>query len=76
MKIVDQHSWLLRFASKMFKYFLLSLFGLLVVFLFSAIVGLSPLIALLMILLEHCFIKFAAIVLCLIGVAVVIESIR
>ena len=76
MKIVDQHSWLLRFASKVFKYFLLSLFGLLVVFLFSAIVGLSPLIALLMSLLEHCFIKFSAIVLCLIGVAVVIESIR
>ena len=76
MKAVDQHSWLRRFASKVFKYFLLSLFGLLVVFLFSGIVGLPPLITLLLSLLEQCFIKFAAIVLCLIGVAVVIESIR
>lgn len=76
MKNFYQQDWLLRFASKVFKYFLLSLFGLLVAFLFAGIVGFSPLITLLIALLEHCFLKFAITVLCIVGVAVVFESIR
>ncbi|MBM0742476.1 hypothetical protein JOY44_12760 [Phormidium sp. CLA17] len=76
MKSFNQHGWLLRFASKVFKYFLLGLFGLLIALLFSAIVGFMPLIALLLSLLEQCFIKFAITVLCIVGVAVVLESIR
>ena len=71
-----QHGWLLRFASKVFKYFLLGLFGLLVTLLFSGILGFFPLINLLMNLLEHCFMKLATVILCIVGVAVVIESIR
>jgi len=71
-----QHSWLVRFASKVLKYFLLSLFGVLVALLFSGIVGFLPLINLLMALLEHCFMKTTALVLCIVSVAVVMESIR
>jgi len=76
MKYSNQHGWLMRFASKVFKYFLLGLFGLLVAFLFSGIVGFLPLIAFLMNLLDRFFLKFAITVLCIVGVAVVIESIR
>lgn len=75
-KSANQDSWLLRFASKVFKYFLLRLFGWLVVILLSGILGFFPLITLLLSLLEHCLIKFAVVVLCLVGVAVVIESMR
>lgn len=76
MKNFYHHDWLLRFASRVFKYFLLSLFGLVVAFLFAGILGFMPLIALLLSLLEQCFIKFAITVLCIVGVAVVLESIR
>ncbi|MEX0268789.1 hypothetical protein AB3R30_06595 [Leptolyngbyaceae cyanobacterium UHCC 1019] len=76
MKNFYHQDWLLRFASKVFKYFLLSLFGLLIAFLFFGIVGFMPLITLLMALLEQYFMKFAIIVLCIVGVAVVMESIQ
>ena len=76
MKGFNNNGWLIKFASKVFKYFLLGLFGLLVAFLFSGIVGFLPLIALLMNLIERFFMKFAITVLCIVGVAVVIESIR
>lgn len=76
MKNFYQQDWLLRFASKVFKYFLLSLFGLLVALLFSAIVGFLPLTTLLMALLELYLMKSAIAVLCIVGVAVVLESIR
>lgn len=76
MKSSDRYGWLMKFASKVFKYFLLGLFGLLVAFLFLGIVGFVPLIALLINWLEYCFIKFTITVLCIVGVAVVIESIR
>ena len=76
MKNFYHQDWLLRFASKVFKYFLLSLFGLVVAFLFVGILGFMPLIALLLSLLKQCFMKFAITVLCIVGVAVVMESIR
>jgi hypothetical protein len=76
MKNSEDNGWLMRFASKVFKYFLLGLFGLLVVFLFSGIVGFLPLLTLLINVLKHFFMKFAITVLCIVGVAVVIESIR
>ncbi len=71
-----QHSWLLRVASKVLKSFLLSLFGLLVALLFAGIVECLPLINLLLSLLEQCLPKAIALVLCIVGVAVVLESIR
>ena len=75
MKCSNQHGWLMRFASKVFKYFLLGLFGLLVAFLFSGIVGFLPLIAFLINFLDRFFLKFLITVLCIAGVAVVVESI-
>ncbi len=71
-----QHGWLLRVASKVLKSFLLSLFGLLVALLLAGIVEYLPLINLLLNLLEQCLTKAVALVLCIVGVAVVIESIR
>ncbi|GEM_PF-936434 len=71
-----QHSWLVRFASKVLKYFLLGLFGVLVALLFAGIVDFLPLINLLLALLAHCFMKATAFVLCIVSVAVVMESIR
>lgn len=76
MKGSNDHGWLMRFASKVFKYFLLGLFGLLIAFLFSGIVEYLPLIAFLMNLLDRFFLKFTITVLCIVGVAVVMESIR
>lgn len=76
MKGSDEHGWLMRFASKVFKYFLLGLFGLLIAFVFSGIVGFLPLLTLLINVLERFLVKFAITVLCIVGVAVVIESIR
>lgn len=72
----DQYDWLFRFASNVLKYFLLGLFGMLVALLLSGIVEFLPLINLLMHVLEHCFMKSAAVVLCVVAVAVVTESIR
>jgi uncharacterized protein YacL len=71
-----QHSWLLRVASKVLKTFLLSLFGLLVALLFAGIVESLPLVNLLLNLREQCLPKAVAFVLCIVGVAVVLESIR
>ena len=71
-----QHSWLLRVASKVLRTFLLSLFGLLVALLLAGIVESLPLINLLLNLLEQCLPKAIALVLCIVGVAVVLESIR
>ena len=71
-----QHGWLLRVASKVLKTFLLSLFGLLVALLFAGIVECLPLINLLLNLLEQCLPKAVALVICIIGMAVVLESIR
>jgi len=71
-----QHSCLLRVASKVLKTFLLSLFGLLVALLFAGIVEYLPLIDLLLNLLELCLPKAIALVLCIVGVAVVLESLR
>jgi hypothetical protein len=70
------HSWLFRFACKVLKYFLLGLFGLLIALLWSGIMGFPPLTNLLISLLEYCFMKSAALVLCIVAMAVVIESAR
>ncbi|PSB33680.1 hypothetical protein [Stenomitos frigidus] len=71
-----QHGWLLRVASKVLKTFLLSLFGLLVSLLLAGILEWLPLINLLLNLLEQSLPKAIALVLCLVGVAVVLESLR
>lgn len=70
------HGWLLRVASKVLKSFLLSLFGLLVALLLAGIVECLPLINLLLNLLELFLPKAIALVLCIVSVAVVLESIR
>ncbi|MBW4691070.1 MAG: hypothetical protein KME27_04810 [Lyngbya sp. HA4199-MV5] len=71
-----QHGWLLRVASNVLMTFLLSLFGLLVALLLAGIVESLPLINLLLNLLEQCLPKAIALVLCIVGVAVVLESMR
>jgi uncharacterized protein YacL len=71
-----QHGWLLRVASKVLKTFLLSLFGLLMALLLAGSMECLPLINLLLNLLEQCLPKAVALVICIIGMAVVLESIR
>ena len=71
-----QHGWLLRVASKVLKSFLLSFFGLLMALLLASIMECLPLINLLLHLLEECLPKAIGLVLCIVGMAVVIESIR
>jgi uncharacterized protein YacL len=71
-----QHGWLLRVASKVLKTFLLSLFGLLMALLLAGSMECLPLINLLLHLLEQYLPKAIVFVLCIVGVAVVTESIR
>jgi len=71
-----QHGWLLRVASKVLKTFLLSLFGLLMALLLAGSMECLPLINLLLNLLEQYLPKAIVFVLCIVGVAVVTESIR
>jgi uncharacterized protein YacL len=71
-----QHGWLLRVASKVLKTFLLSLFGLLMALLLAGSMECLPLINLLLHLLEQYLPKASGLVLCIVGMAVVIESIR
>ena len=71
-----QHGWLLRVASKVLKTFLLSLFGLLMALLLAGSMECLPLINLLLNLLEQYLPKAIVFVLCIVGVAVVTESIH
>ncbi|KAM3090282.1 hypothetical protein ACKFKG_30285 [Phormidesmis sp. 146-35] len=71
-----QHGWLFRFASKVLKYFLLSLFGLGITCLLSVVLAAFPLVEVLISLFGWWLVRITIIVVCLMATAVVIESVR
>jgi len=76
MKNPHQHGWLFRAASKVLKYFLLSLFGLGIACLLSAVMGAFPLVEILLSVLKRWLIRLTVVIVCLIATAVVVESVR
>lgn len=76
MKSPHQYSWLLRFASKVLKYFLLGLFGVGITCLLSAVLGAFSVIKILMSFLEQWLVRIAVVVVCLLATTVVCESIQ
>jgi hypothetical protein len=76
MKSRDRYSWLLRFASKVLKYFLLGLFGVGIVYLLSAVLGAFSVVGILMSLLEQWLVRVTVVVVCLLATVVVSESMR
>jgi hypothetical protein len=71
-----QHGYLFRFASKVLKYFLMGLFGLGITCLLSAVLGAFPLVEILISLLGRWLVRITVVVVCLMAMAVVVESIR
>ncbi|KAM3101091.1 hypothetical protein ACKFKF_09765 [Phormidesmis sp. 146-12] len=71
-----QHGWLFRFASKVLKYLLLSLFGLGITCLLSVVLAAFPLVEVLINLFGWWLVRITIIVVCLMAMAVVIESVR
>ncbi len=71
-----QDSWLFRFASKVFKYFLLGLFGLGIGCLLAAVLGAMPLVEILISLLGQWLVRITVIIACLMATVVVLESAR
>jgi hypothetical protein len=76
MKDPHGYSWLLRFTSRVLKYFLLSLFGLGIVYLLSEVLGAFSLVTILVRFLEQWLVRVAVIVVCLLATTVVCESMR
>ena len=76
MKTPHRDRWLIRFASKVLKYFLLSLFGVGIACLLAAVLGASSVVGLLMSFLEQWLVRVTVAVVCLLAVVVVSESIR
>lgn len=71
-----QHGWLFRFASKVLKYFLLGLFGLRIACLLSVVLGAFPLVEILISLLRGWLVQIFVGTICLMAMAVVVESIQ
>lgn len=69
-------SWLFRFATRVVKYFLLTLAGCTVAYCFSLGLGFSALASLLVTLLEATLSRLLVIVLCLGTITIIIESVR
>jgi hypothetical protein len=69
-----QHGWLFR--CKVFKYFLLGLFGLGIACLLSVVLGAFPLVKILISLLGWWLVRIFVGTICLMAMAVVVESIR
>lgn len=76
MKSPHHYSWLFHFASKVLKYFLLSLFGVGIACLLSAALGAFSVVGILMSFLEQWLVRIAVVVMCLLATAVVYESIH
>lgn len=75
-KAKPRFSWILRLAGKMIKYYLLSLFGFVMACFVAAIFGGYWMLEPLLLVIWDWFIKFAALTLCFIAVAIVVESLR
>ena len=73
---MNQYGPLLRLALKLLKYFLLMLFGFVTTYTLSVILGVSHVIIAIMPLLLHRFFQFGTILLCLLVIALVLESLR
>lgn len=75
-KVRSRFTWLFRLASRFLKYYVLGLFGFLVVCLIAAIFGVYSFIQPLMPLLGELLWRLAALALCLLAISIVIESLR
>ena len=73
---MNQYSPLFRLVLKFLKYFLLILFGFLVTYTLSVSLGISHLINTIVPILLALFSQFGIILLCLLVIAVVLESLR
>lgn len=76
MKSPDRDRWLIRFASKVLKYFLLGLFGVGIACLLSAVLGAFSVVGILMSFLEQWLVRVTVVVVCLVATVVVSESMR
>ncbi|MBC1222144.1 hypothetical protein GNF10_18005 [Nostoc sp. UCD121] len=72
----NQDTLLFRFVSKSLKYFLLVLFGIAIAYVLSIGLGILQIIPILLYLLQQFLLPVGIILLCLITVAVIIESLR
>ncbi|MEH2246663.1 hypothetical protein [Nostoc sp.] len=72
----NQDTLLFRFASKSLKYFLLVLFGIAIAYVLSSGLGILQIIPILMYVLQQFLLPLGIILLCLITIAVIIESLR
>ncbi|QKQ72499.1 hypothetical protein [Nostoc sp. TCL240-02] len=72
----NQDTLLFRFVSKSLKYFLLVLFGVAIAYVLSSGLGILQIIPILLYLLQQFLLPVGIILLCLITIAVIIESLR
>ncbi|MEH2221489.1 MAG: hypothetical protein V7K72_31100 [Nostoc sp.] len=72
----NQDTLLFRFVSKSLKYFLLVLFGIAIAYVLSSDLGILQVIPILLYLLQQFLLPLGIILLCLITIAVIIESLR
>lgn len=73
---INQYSSLFRLVLKFFKYFLLALFGFCITYILSVGLGVSQMITTIIPLLLTWFLQLGIILLSLLGIAVVLESLR
>lgn len=72
----DRYSWWVRLASQALKYFLLTLFGFTLVCLLSMLLGAMNLATLLLAIMGQWLLRIAALIACLMALAIVVESLR
>jgi len=70
------HSWLVRMAFKLLKYFLLGIFGLTIVCLLTATMGAFQTAVLILSWLEQYFLRVAVLISSFMAMTVVVESLR
>lgn len=73
---MNQYSLLFRLVLKFFRYFLLMVFGFVITCILSVSLGISHMITAIMPLLLPWFLQLGVILLCLLVMAVVLESLR
>ncbi|MBW4591653.1 MAG: hypothetical protein KME46_01680 [Brasilonema angustatum HA4187-MV1] len=74
--ITKQDSRLMRLVSRFLKYFLLMLFGFAVVYLVSVSFGASQIVAMLLPIVGDWCLRLGILVLCLMAIAIILESVR
>lgn len=72
----NNHSWLVKFAFKLLKYFLLMLSGFTIACVLSSTFGIAQLAALILTLMRQWLLRSAILVFSFVATAIIVESVR